>query len=103
MSPEQEGIYDKLLDNEIESDILKLEGWKVVNSILDKSFDFKDFIRASSFMTKIAVQSKKMNHHSERFNVYNQLKIDLVTHDVNRISNFDIKLANTIDGIRRSE
>lgn len=41
-----------------------------------------------------------MNHHPEWFNVYNQLKIDLVTHDVNGISNCDIKLANAIDKIQ---
>ena len=51
-------------------------------------------------MTKVAIEAEKMNHHPEWFNVYNQVKIDLVTHDVNGISNYDIKLANAINKIQ---
>jgi pterin-4a-carbinolamine dehydratase len=44
-----------------------------------------------------------MNHHLEWFNFYNQVKIDLVTHDVKRISNYDIKLANSINKIQNGQ
>ncbi|MFZ0647338.1 MAG: 4a-hydroxytetrahydrobiopterin dehydratase, partial [Nitrososphaeraceae archaeon] len=36
----------------------------------------------------------------EWFNVYNIVKIDLVTHDLNGISTYDIKLANMINKIQ---
>jgi 4a-hydroxytetrahydrobiopterin dehydratase len=45
-----------------------------------------------------------MNHHPEWFNVYNTVRIDLVTHDVGgAISNYDIKLAATINKIYGEE
>lgn len=92
--------YHKLTDKEIESEVNKMPGWKVVNGKLSKSFEFKDFIEAFSFMTRVAMHAEKMNHHPEWFNVYNKVNIDLVTHDLNGISNYDMKLANAIDKIQ---
>ena len=92
--------YKKLSSDEIKSELSKLEGWKIINGKLTKSFEFNNFIEAFGFMTKVAIETEKMNHHPEWFNIYNQLKIDLVTHDVNGISNFDIKLANAINKIQ---
>ena len=48
-------------------------------------------------MTEIAIEAEKINHHPEWFNVYNRIKIELVTHDVNGISNYDFKLASIIN------
>ena len=92
--------YHKLTDKEIESEVNKMPGWKVVNGKLSKSFEFKDFIEAFSFMTTVAMHAEKMNHHPEWFNVYNKVNIDLVTHDLNGISNYDMKLANAINKIQ---
>ncbi|HEX7207483.1 MAG TPA: 4a-hydroxytetrahydrobiopterin dehydratase [Nitrososphaeraceae archaeon] len=92
--------YHKLTDKEIESEVNKIPGWKVVNGKLSKSFEFKDFIEAFSFMTRVAMHAEKMNHHPEWFNVYNKVNIDLVTHDLNGISNYDMKLANAINKIQ---
>lgn len=92
--------YHKLTDKEIESEVNKMPGWKVVNGKLRKSFEFKDFIEAFSFMTRVAMHAEKMNHHPEWFNVYNKVNIDLVTHDLNGISNYDMKLAKAINKIQ---
>jgi 4a-hydroxytetrahydrobiopterin dehydratase len=96
----QENTYRKLSNHEIEEEVTKLRGWKLVNGKLNKSFEFKDFIEAFGFMTKVAMQAEKLNHHPEWFNVYNIVKIDLVTHDLNGISTYDIKLANMINKIQ---
>jgi 4a-hydroxytetrahydrobiopterin dehydratase len=93
-------MYHKLTDKEIESEVNKMPGWKVVNGKLSKSFEFKDFIEAFSFMTRVAMHAEKMNHHPEWFNVYNRVNIDLVTHDLDGISNYDMKLANAINKIQ---
>ena len=92
--------YHKLTEKEIESEVTKIQGWKVVNGKLNKSFEFKDFVEAFGFMTKVAMQAEKMNHHPEWFNVYNKVNIDLVTHDLNGISNYDMNLANAINKIQ---
>jgi 4a-hydroxytetrahydrobiopterin dehydratase len=92
-----EDDYQKLSEQEIEREVNKLQGWKVVSGKLNRTFEFESFVEAFGFMTKIAMEAEKMNHHPEWFNVYNKVKVDLVTHDVNGISNYDIKLAGIIN------
>ena len=89
--------YHKLSEQEIQSELNRLQGWTIVNGKLNRSFEFNGFVDAFSFMTKVALAAEKMNHHPEWFNVYNKLKIDLVTHDIGGISNYDIKLAGIIN------
>jgi 4a-hydroxytetrahydrobiopterin dehydratase len=93
--------YRKLSEKEIQQEVSRLDGWKVVGGKVNKAFEFGDFVQAFGFMTKVAIEAEKMNHHPEWFNVYNRVRIDLVTHDVSGISNYDIKLAKTIDRIAK--
>jgi len=93
--------YRKLSDEEIQQEVSKLDGWKVVGGKVNKTFEFDDFVQAFGFMTRVAMEGEKMNHHPEWFNVYNRVRIDLVTHDVGGISNYDIKFAKTIDRIAK--
>ena len=89
--------YKKLAEQEIEHEVAKIPGWRVLNGKLNRTFEFESFVQAFGFMTKVAMESEKLNHHPEWFNVYNRLEINLVTHDVNGISNYDIKLAEKIN------
>ena len=93
--------YQKLPEGEIGKQVATLDDWKVVDGKVNKTFEFDDFVQAFGFMSKVAMEAEKMNHHPEWFNVYNRVKIDLVTHDVGGISNYDIKLAKTIDRLAK--
>jgi len=50
-------------------------------------------------MTQIALEAEKMNHHPEWCNVYNHVEIKLATHDARGITEYDFKLARTIETI----
>jgi 4a-hydroxytetrahydrobiopterin dehydratase len=89
--------YQKLSDEQIKQELAKLNGWTVANGKLTRTLEFKDFNEAFGFMTRVAMEVEKLNHHPEWFNVYNKVKIELVTHDVNGISNYDFKLASIIN------
>lgn len=72
--------------------------WKETNDTLVKKFEFKNFVEAFSFMTKVALIAEKMSHHPEWKNVYNKVKITLTTHDEgNKITEKDRELAKAID------
>ena len=86
---------------QIKSFLSQSPEWKVEDKKLFCEFKFKDFLQAFAFMSECAPIAEKKNHHPEWFNVYNRVTIDLVTHDVGGISNYDIKLAKTIDKIAK--
>ena len=89
----------KLSDEQIRNELGNLPGWSVVNGKLHKEFIFKDFIEAFGFMATAALHIEKMNHHPEWFNVYNKIKIDLVTHDAVGITQNDVNLAKTLNSL----
>ena len=91
--------YRKLSESEIQTEVVKLSGWKVINGKLNRSLDFDNFVNAFGFMTKVALEAEKMNHHPEWMNVYNRIEINLITHDLDGISTFDVKLAGLINNL----
>lgn len=74
--------------------------WKEENNLLKKSFKFADFQEAFAFMTRVAFLAEAHNHHPNWSNVYNQVEIELTTHDAgNVVTEKDRKLAKAIDQI----
>ncbi|KAK4814785.1 hypothetical protein QYF61_027230 [Mycteria americana] len=53
--------------------------------------------QAFGFMTRVALQAEKMNHHPEWFNVYSKVQITLISHDCGGLTKRDVKLAQFID------
>ena len=82
-------------------DVLKsLNSWKVSDDgreAITKEFEFSDFKSAFSFMTQVALKAEELGHHPEWFNVYNKVTITLTTHDIQGLSEKDIKLGKYID------
>lgn len=76
--------------------------WVEENHKLKKSFQFKDFVEAFAFMTKVALLAEKINHHPNWSNVYNRVAIELSTHDAgNIVTEKDRKLAEAIDNLMK--
>jgi 4a-hydroxytetrahydrobiopterin dehydratase len=74
--------------------------WKEADNKLFRSFTFKDFSQAFAFMTRVALEAEKMNHHPLWTNVYNKVDIWLNTHDAGDIvTEKDRKLAAKIDAL----
>jgi 4a-hydroxytetrahydrobiopterin dehydratase len=74
--------------------------WEEKNNTLYRKFAFKDFSEAFAFMTRVALEAEKMDHHPQWTNVYNQVEIWLSTHDAGDIvTEKDRKLAKKIDAI----
>ena len=91
----------KLSEEEVKKQLAVLEGWSIANGKLHKEFVFEDFVDAFGFMSRAAIHIEKMNHHPEWFNVYNKIKIDLVTHDAGGITQNDINLARTLNSLAK--
>lgn len=87
--PEREAALSALREN----------GWTMVEDrdAIRKSFKFKSFIEAWGWMSRMAIWAEKLNHHPEWFNVYNRVDVVLTTHDVDGLSDLDVKLAGKMD------
>ena len=74
--------------------------WEQKDNKLYRKFRFKDFSEAFAFMTRVAIEAEKANHHPEWKNVYNTVEIWLSTHDAgNVVTAKDEKLAQKIDAL----
>ena len=73
--------------------------WKFNGTYLRRKLQFKNFVETFSFMTAVAQEAEKMNHHPDWSNVYNIVVIKLNTHDANGITRKDFELASAIDMI----
>ena len=72
--------------------------WIESDNKLKAEFQFDDFISAFAFMTKVAIVAEKYDHHPYWTNVYNQVTIELSTHDAGDIvTDKDHQLAREID------
>merc|ERR1712018_626434 len=82
---------------------LKEAGWSMVEGrdAIYKEYLFKDFNQAFGFMTRVALKADKMDHHPERFNVYNKVQVTLSTHDVQGLSDRDVRLATFMDSVSK--
>lgn len=74
--------------------------WTTTPESLYRKFQFRDFSEAFAFMTRVAMEAEKMNHHPRWTNVWNTVEIWLSTHDAgNLVTEKDRELANRIDNL----
>jgi 4a-hydroxytetrahydrobiopterin dehydratase len=83
----------KLSEKEIASELQKLPGWTVQTGNLHRTFEFADFNEAFGFMTRVALAAETMGHHPDWENVWNKVVVNLSTHSIGGLSNFDFELA----------
>lgn len=74
--------------------------WQEQENKLYKKFQFNNFSEAFAFMTRVAIEAEKANHHPYWSNVWNTVEIWLNTHDAgNIVTEKDHALANAIDNL----
>ncbi len=74
--------------------------WQNTNNKLYRKFTFNNFSAAFAFMTQVAMEAEKANHHPLWTNVWNTVEIWLSTHDAGDIvTQKDEDLAAAIDNI----
>ncbi len=74
--------------------------WEEKNNSLYRKFEFKNFSEAFAFMTRVALEAEKMEHHPSWTNVYNPVEITLNTHrEGDIVTEKDRILAKKIDSL----
>lgn len=73
------------------------DDWVIEDGKLHKTFTFINFTKAFAFMTRVALQAEKLNHHPDWSNSYKQVEINLITHEIGGLSVKDFALASAIE------
>jgi 4a-hydroxytetrahydrobiopterin dehydratase len=88
-----------LTETERDSALTALPGWRydAARNGIARCFRFADFNAAFAFMTRVALEAEKADHHPEWSNVWNRVDILLSTHSAGGVTEKDIALAAVID------
>lgn len=94
-------MLDKLSEDALAQALEKLAGWTKAEGrdAIEKSFKFKDFGQAWSFMSRSAAYAERNDHHPEWFNVYNKVDVTLSTHDAGGVTDLDIQMAANMNDL----
>ncbi len=91
-----------LTTEEIATALEGLAGWNRDGDSLRASFTFGTFVEAFSFLTAVALEAERANHHPELWNSYNRVRIGLTTHEAGGITARDVRLAGVISRLAAS-
>ncbi len=84
---------EKLDEQAITEALASLPDWQRDGDHIRAEFKFPDFKAAFAFMTEMADEAERLNHHPEWSNVYSRVTVGLTTHDVDGLSSYDMEMA----------
>lgn len=90
---------EKMNEEQVLLHIKKIENWNISDDykLINKTFLFKNFKEAFTWMSYISIEAEIINHHPDWKNVYNKVTVCLSTHDIDGLSEKDFILANLMD------
>ena len=90
-----------LTETERDEALAGLAGWSYdpARNGLARSLRFADFGEAFAFMTRVALEAEKADHHPDWTNVWNWVDILLSTHSAGGVTAKDVALARRVEEI----
>ena len=94
-------MVQKLSPEDRAAALSELSDWEALDGrdAIRRKFVFADFNEAWGFMSRIAMEAERRDHHPEWSNVWATVDITLSTHDCDGLSSRDVELARFIDKI----
>ena len=82
----------------------KVDGWQIIQNdnkiyLLEKKFEFKNFLESQKFVNEVGRVSEKEGHHPDIIFGWGYAKINITTHAIEGLSENDFILAAKIDNI----
>ena len=90
---------DKLTDAQITGMLTSRPDWSETGGAIQRTFHFKNFVEAMTFVDKVAVAAEAAQHHPDILIRYNKVTLSLNTHDAGGITEKDFALAAKIDAM----
>ena len=82
----------------------KVDGWEIIQNnkkvyLLEKRFEFKNFLESQKFVNQVGKVSEEEGHHPDIIFGWGYAKINITTHAIEGLSENDFILAAKIDNI----
>jgi 4a-hydroxytetrahydrobiopterin dehydratase len=72
-------------------------GWELRDGALRRDLRFANFSEAFGFMTRVALQAEKLDHHPDWSNSWNRVSIGIVSHSAGGVTDRCVELAAAIN------
>ncbi|MEW6212256.1 MAG: 4a-hydroxytetrahydrobiopterin dehydratase [Acidobacteriota bacterium] len=89
----------KLNETEIEDLLTRLDGWSKGEGCIEKTYRFKNFMRALMFANAVGYIAESVNHHPDIHIHYNEVTLRNWTHVASGVTERDFALAEKIDAM----
>lgn len=86
----------KLAEEEIRGKLSEVPGWGYIDGRLRSQFQTLNFSNGVQFVNQIARVADDLNHHPDVLLTYPRVTIDIFTHDIGGLTEFDFELAKRI-------
>lgn len=73
--------------------------WMWSDAEITRTFEFDDFNEAMGFVTRVALEAEKANHHPDIDIRWNKVTLTLSTHSEGGLTELDLEMATTTDGL----
>lgn len=87
----------KLTEPQIAQKLLGLPEWSESGGVIQRTYQFKDFLASMKFVNTIATLAEQRQHHPDILIRWNKVTLSLSTHDSGGITQKDFDLAKECD------
>lgn len=80
--------------------LAQIQGWRVIDGHhLEKTFEFRDFADALSFVNRVGGVAEANGHHPDIYLTWGKVRITIWTHKIDGLTESDFILAAKCDAI----
>jgi len=84
-------------NNDLKELMKRLPEWETNGKVLERTFEFEEFMDAIDFVNAVAEIAEEEGHHPDIDIRFNKVTLRLSTHSTGGITKLDIDLATKID------
>jgi 4a-hydroxytetrahydrobiopterin dehydratase len=94
---------DRVLSSEdVAARLADHPGWAVIDGRLHRELEFASFAEAFGFMTRVAYEAERLDHHPDWSNSWNKVVIDITNHAAGGLTDRCFALATATDAAATS-
>ena len=85
--------------NEARELLQQVDGWEMKDSLISKTFAFKNYYQVIAFVNAVAWMTHREDHHPDMTLGYNTCRVEYSTHAVGGLSENDFICAAKVDAL----